>query len=114
MLPSEIQNKIFYMMAEHPLASIFKKHIDVKRTINENLQMFIKYENIVRIFHLIQYQNKADSDNIEDFVISEYEHRKKYNKETKYDKHSEYYNKYTFMSEIYCIIEDYNSRSGAK
>ena len=47
--------------------------------------MFINYENIVRRFHSIQYENKADSDNIEDCVISEYEHRKKYNKETKYN-----------------------------
>ena len=30
MLPSEIQNKIFYMVAEHPLTSMFKKQIQVK------------------------------------------------------------------------------------
>ena len=29
-LPVEIQNKIFFMCAEHPLATIFKKHIEVK------------------------------------------------------------------------------------
>ena len=28
-LPDEIQNKIFFMFAEHPLASIFKKHVTV-------------------------------------------------------------------------------------
>jgi len=29
MLPYVIQNKIFFMFAEHPLASIFKKHVTV-------------------------------------------------------------------------------------
>ena len=28
-LPDEIQNNIFFMFAEHPLASIFKQHVTV-------------------------------------------------------------------------------------
>ena len=33
MLPSEIQNKIFYMCAEHPVAKIFKESITFKEVI---------------------------------------------------------------------------------
>ena len=40
MLPYEIQNKIFFMYAEHPLASIFKKHVTV--TIKQ--ERFIELE----------------------------------------------------------------------
>ena len=40
MLPYEIQNKIFFMFAEHPLASIFKKHVTV--TIKQ--ERFIELE----------------------------------------------------------------------
>ena len=40
MLPYEIQNKIFFMYAEHPLASIFKKHVTV--TIQQ--ERFIELE----------------------------------------------------------------------
>ena len=29
LLPPEIKNKIFYFYAEHPLATIFKKHIKI-------------------------------------------------------------------------------------
>ena len=29
LLPSDINNKIFYFYAEHPLATIFKKHIKI-------------------------------------------------------------------------------------
>jgi hypothetical protein len=38
-LPDEIQNKIFFMFAEHPLASIFKKHVTVT----------IKQERFIRV-----------------------------------------------------------------
>jgi len=40
MLPYEIQNKILFMFAEHPLASIFKKHVTV--TIKQ--ERFIELE----------------------------------------------------------------------
>ena len=32
-LPQEIQDKIFYMVLQHPLATIFKNHIKIKRCI---------------------------------------------------------------------------------
>ena len=32
-LPVELQNKIFFMVAEHPLASIFKKHVKTENCI---------------------------------------------------------------------------------
>ena len=40
MLPYEIQNKIFFMYAEHPLASIFKKHV----TVTVKQERFIEFE----------------------------------------------------------------------
>ena len=39
-LPDEIQNKIFFMFAEHPLASIFKKHV----TVTVKQERFIEFE----------------------------------------------------------------------
>ena len=38
-LPDEIQNKIFFMFAEHPLASIFKKHV----TVTVKQERFIEF-----------------------------------------------------------------------
>ena len=42
MLPDEIQNKIFFMFAEHPLASIFKKHVTVTIKQERFLELEIK------------------------------------------------------------------------
>ena len=41
-LPDEIQNKIFFMFAEHPLASIFKKHVTVTIKQERFLELEIK------------------------------------------------------------------------
>ena len=43
-LPVELQNKIFFMFAEHPLASIFKKHVKT-----ENCIVYTERENRERI-----------------------------------------------------------------
>jgi hypothetical protein len=41
-LPDEIQNKIFFMFAEHPLASIFKKHVTATIKQERFLELEIK------------------------------------------------------------------------
>ena len=42
MLPYEIQNKIFFMYAEHPLASIFKEHVTVTIKQERFIELKIK------------------------------------------------------------------------
>ena len=51
-LPDEIQNKICFMFAEHPLASIFKKHVTVTIKQERFLELEIKTQfNKLKTFH---------------------------------------------------------------
>ena len=74
MLPQEIENKIFYMVAEHPLATIFKKHVDIATSRYDDYHtMFIKNKDNVRSRILVDVDDEELTEVI-DYLRSENRH----------------------------------------
>ncbi len=63
-LPREIQNKIFYYYAEHPIATLFKKESEIEfenmkckccvRTLNSDIILAEQYERRIKA-HKMQF-----------------------------------------------------------
>ena len=107
MLPQEIENKIFYMIAEHPLATIFKKHVDIAVKSNDAYpHMFIKYKDYVRSRVLVDVDDKEQTEFIDYLMISQRAVESD-NPYSRYDAVSFYYCRFYINSMLIGSIEDY-------